>query len=146
MQKYIKLFEEFNPYSGKEFIDKLNLLAQGSSCAKDVSSVTIDNNVFSFWIDTNIPADFGDEKGFKKFKVVVSINIKDTPFIETYENGKKVLTTSLETKGENQIDLLLMNYFEATQLYNDGPINNLISHYKEIKSVQDIHRIIKTQE
>lgn len=144
--KYFKLFEEFNPYTGKEFIDKLRLFAQGSSYVNSVSSIMADENVFSFEIDTSIPADFGDERGCKTFKVVVPMNIVDTPYVETYENGKKVLTASLEVKGENQIDLLLLNYLEATQLYNDAPVQDLVDNYKNIKTVKDIQRIIKTQD
>jgi hypothetical protein len=141
---YFKLFEEFNPYTGKEFVEKLKLFAQGSPYAKSVSSVRVDNDVFFFTIETDIPADHnGDEK---TFKVVVPMNIKDVPYVETIENGKMTMKASLETKGENQIDLLLMNFIEAAQLYDDGIIDNLIAHYKEIKSVQDIARIIKTQE
>lgn len=142
--KYFKLFEEFNPYSGKQFIDKLHIYAEASPYAKKVTSVMADNNVFYFEIYTNIPADFKDQKGTKDFKVIVPMNIKDVPYVETYENGKKVLYTSLETKGENEIDLLLMNFIEATQLYNDGSVQDIVDAYKNIKKPEDIKQIIKT--
>ena len=142
--KYFKLFEEFNPYTGKEFIDKLRIYAEASPYAKKVTEIQADAGVFSFEIDTSIPADFGNEKGVKTFKVVVPMNITDVPYVDTYEDGKKVLHTSLEIKGENQIDLLLMNFIEATELYNDGSVQDIVDAYKTIKRPQDITQIINT--
>ncbi len=141
--KYIKLFEQFNPYTGKEFIDKLRIYAEASPYAKKITEIKADNDVFSFEIHTNIPADFGDQKGAKNFCVVVPMNIKDVPYVDTFENGEKVLHTALETKGENEIDLLLMNFIEATQLYDDGSVQDIVDAHKNIKSPQDITRIIK---
>ena len=142
--KHFKLFEEFNPYSGSQFIDKLKIYADASPYAKKVTEIRADDGAFSFEIDTNIPAEFGNQKGFKSFKVVVPMNIQDMPYVDTFEDGKKVLHTSLEIKGENQIDLLLMNYIEATQLYNDGSIQDIVDAHKTIKTSQDITRIINT--
>ena len=142
--KHFKLFEEFNPYTGKEFIDKLRIYALASPYAKKVTEIKADEGAFSFEIHTNIPAEFSDENGDKTFIVVVPTNIKDTPYVDTFENGKKVLHTSIEIKGENEIDLLLMNYIEATQLFNDGSIQSIVDAHKTIKSPQDITRIINT--
>lgn len=142
--KHFKLFEEFNPYTGKEFIDKLRIYAEASPYAKKITQIKADAGVFSFEILTSIPAEFGAQKGVKTFRVVVPMNIKDIPYVDTYEDGKKVLHTSLEIKGENEIDLLLMNYIEATQLYNDGSVQDIVDAYKTIKSPQDITRIINT--
>ena len=142
--KYFKLFEEFNPYTGKEFIDKLRIYAEASPYAKNVTEIKANAGSFSFEIETSIPADFGDQKGVKSFKVTVPINITDIPYVDTYENGKLVLHTALEIKGENEIDLLLLNFIEATALYNDGSIQDIVDAYKTIKTSQDITRIINT--
>lgn len=142
--KHFKLFEEFNPYSGSQFIDKLKIYADASPYAKKVTEIKANTGSFSFEIETSIPADFGDQKGVKSFKVTVPTNMIDVPYVDTYENGKLVLHTTLEIKGENEIDLLLLNFIEATALYNDGSIQDIIDAHKTIKTSQDITQIINT--
>ena len=141
---HFKLYEEFNPYTGKAFIEKLRLYALASDSTKKVTPVVVGKGILSFNIETTIPADF-QPTGVKSFEVIVPTNIKDSPYVETYENGKLVLTTSIEVENENEIDLILINFIEATQLYNDGPIQDIVDAVDRVKTPKDIKDIIKTR-
>lgn len=139
--KYIKLFEEFKRDHPIEFIELLKLYAEASEFVTSVTKIAADETKMTFSIDTNIPGDY--KPGKKMFKVFVPSNLNDSAYIDTYESGEKVLRTSIQPKGENKMYVMLMNYIEIAQLYNDGIIEKIVSRYKEIKSVDDIKNIIK---
>ena len=139
--KYVKLFEEFNPYSGKQFADKLKIYAEAAECVKSVSPYTIENNLIVFDVYTNIPGDY--KLGNKVFKVCIPTNIVSKAYVETYESGQKVFTTGLEPDHENDINDILYNYIEALELYDDTTIENLVDAYQSIKTVKDIQNIVK---
>jgi len=139
--KHLKLFEEFNPYTGKQFADKLKIYAEASIVTVSVSPYEFDENKIIFSIYTNIPGDYN--AGNKVFKVSIPTNLVSKSYVETYEGGKEVLNTSLEPDGENDINDILLNYIEACELYDDSTTENIVDAYKEIKSPEDIKKIIK---
>lgn len=139
--KYIKLFEEFNPYTGKVFAEKMRLYAEASEYVVNVSKITELTDAVSFTISTEIPTDF-QPTGKKTFKVIIPTDIENTPYVETYENNKLVLTTSLEAKGENDIELILINFIEATGLFDDTVIQAIVDKHDKIKTVADIKHLI----
>lgn len=139
--KYLKLFEEFNPYSGKQFVDKLRIYTQASPVVKSISPNVIEDNRISFDVFTNIPGDYSS--GNKTFRVTIPVNIVSKAKVETFEDGKKVFTAALEPDGENDINNILYNYIEALGLYDDSSIENLVDSYRDINTVSDIKKIIK---
>ncbi len=137
--KYIKLFEEFNPYTGKQFVDKLRIYAEASIITKSVSPCTFTNNTISFDINTSIPGDYNKE--CKMFRVLIPIDTVSKSYVDTYEGSKKVFRTSLEPDSENDINNILLNYIEACQLYDDSFIESVVDAYKTITCPDDIKNI-----
>lgn len=144
--KYFKLYEEFNQTDGKKFIEKLTIYAKGGRDVKKVSSVKKNEyGEYYFEISTTQPGDF--VIGAKKsFRVYVPTNIKNFPYVDTYEAGRRVFNASLEPKGENDPELILINFIEATNLYDDSVTQDLADAYEKITTVEDITKIIKTQD
>ena len=138
--RHFKLFEEFNPYTGKVLIEKMKLYAEASEYVAKITPVVSEDDKLSFKIITKIPAEF-ETTGTKTFKIIVPTNA-DKPYVETYENDKLVLTTSIEIKGEDDVDLILINYIEATQLYDDSIAQAIVDKHDKIKTIQDIRHII----
>jgi len=138
--KHLKLFEEFNPYTGMSFAEKLCIYAEASEVATKVTPILKAKNSLSFKIMTSIPGDYNG--GHKSFEVVIPTDIVNKAYVITYENDKKVLTTSLEPQNENDINDILMNYIEATQIYDDSSVENIVDAYNQIKSPDDIKNII----
>lgn len=139
--KHLKLFEEFNPYTGKQFADKLKIYAEASIITKSVSPYVFTNNMITFDIYTNIPGDYNT--GNKVFKVLIPTNTTSKSYVETYEGGKKVSKNYLQPDKENDINNILMNYVEVCGLYDDSSIENVVDAYKTITSAEDIKKIIK---
>ena len=141
-----KLFEEFNPYTGLELSKKLRLFAQGSESAIRVTEIDQDEKVFVFKIYTNIPANIVED-GEKIFRVEIPFSQVEGARIITYDSkagSKKEFETAIEVDGENDLNVILMNFLEATQLYDDGSVQNLVDSSKHIHTIEDIKRIIKT--
>lgn len=140
-----KLFEEFNPYSGLELAKKLHLYAEASSNVKYVTSIIEKEKTFEFVIHTNNRADFVDN-GFKVLKVEIPFSDVYKAEVVTFEGEpkdlKKVLTTSIEIPGEDNLEVILLNYLEAANLYDDSDVQRLIDDCKKIKNVQDIKKIV----
>lgn len=139
--KHLKLFEEFNPYTGKQFADKLRIYAEASELTKSVSPYKFVENTIIFNIYTDIPGDYNN--GNKVFKVSIPTDIVSKSYVDTYEDGKHVLRTSLEPETENDINNILLNYIEVCGLYDDSSIENIVDAYEKISSIEDIKRIIK---
>lgn len=140
--KHLKLFEEFNPYTGRKFAQKLVIYAKASSIVRNVTPIKETPHDLSFEIHTNVPGD--TKMGDKIFKVIIPDNYVDKAYVETYEGGEKVFTASLEPDGENDINDILMNYIEATELYDDSAIEKIVDAYRNIDSPDDIKRLVRT--
>ena len=146
--KHVKLFEQFNPYDPLEIIHKFRILAEGSGCVRFCTDIEKVGHWYQFFAHTNVNSHFEDN-GYKIFKV----KVHDTEFhltkVEFYEGKKgemkKVLSTDIEIEGENNLDVIIINYLEVTQMYDDTLVQNLVDCFHKIKSVKDIQRLTKYQ-
>lgn len=142
-KSYVKLFEEFTRKTGVPFIEKLHLFAQASDIPTRLTEIEDSGVDTSFKIDTKIPGDFNG--GTKSFKVVIPFNMA-SPYVETYETGKMVLKTGIESVNpENttpEINIFL-NYVEVTQLFNDPVVEMLGDNFHKFKDPEEIKTAIK---
>jgi hypothetical protein len=138
--KSMMLFEEFTAITGKPFIEKLRIYALASDSVKKVSQISLKGKELTFTIETNLPGDYNGDT--KTFNVVVPTD-RSVPYVETYEGGKKVLTVKIEPMG-GQEEFSIMNYLEATQLFNDPSIRSIVDIYKDLKDPQQIRNMIKS--
>jgi hypothetical protein len=141
IMKHFKLFEEFNKLTGKKFIDKLRLYAEASPVSKKVSPIRLTSNDYLFDIVSNIPAE--NSSGEKTFLIKVPTDIVSKVLVTTYVEGKEVFSQNLEPDGENDIDVILRNFIEAAQLYDDTIIETIIAAHDKVHTVNDIHNLIK---
>jgi len=145
---HFKLFEEFNPFSSKELAVKLKLYADGSGNTRFTTPIKRNGEYYEFMIHTNDRSEFVDE-GFKVYKVRVHCNKIEDLEVITYEgeagNRKRVRTSSLEISGENDLEVILINYFEVTQIYDDTTVRILVDNCHKIKTQEDIDDLLKSQ-
>ena len=134
---HVKLFEEFNLYSIKKLVDKLRIYAEASDVATSVSSIKDHDSKLSFSIFTNLPGDKFD--GNKSFVITVS---REGITVETFIENKSEIKVSLEPAGENDIHTILINFIEATSLYNDGIIEAIVDAHKNVNTPSDIKKIL----
>ena len=137
--KHFKLFEEFNLLTGKNFVEKLRTYAMGSSVPDSVSPVKEEEHAYTFLIVTSLPAE--NANGTKTFLVKVPVT-SDNVTVSTYVNDSLVFSEDLEPENENDINVILTNFIEAAQLYDDTQVEKLVSSHNSIKTPQDIHTLI----
>jgi hypothetical protein len=142
MQKMI-LFEEFNPYTGKQFAEKLKIYAEASENTLAVSHIVSKGEYLTFYIHTNLPGDYVNNAK-KIFLVIIPVNTVEKSRVKTFEGGKQVLEVNLEPLGENDINLILINFIEATGLFNDTATEFIVDNYKKARTPEDIKKLIKT--
>lgn len=158
--KHIAAFEEFepdqaeastelkNPYTEKELVVKLRLYALASDVPTDVTEIVKHDGAYSFDIFTEIPSDTR-EFGHKMFHIEVSDKSASASRILTYEGDKHkgykaVMDTSIEITGENNLQVILWNYIEATQLFDDNVTEDVVDACRNVHTVEDIQKIAKT--
>lgn len=137
-----KLYEQFNPYDGRALANKFRILAQASPVAKNVSLIRDEDGDYVFWIKTSIPADW--KTGNKSFKIIVTKR-KDDSKVETYEDSEKVFTSGIEIPSEDNLEVFLLDYLEATNLYDDSSIQTIVDNHDKIQSPSDIRKLIKME-
>lgn len=137
--RWIMLFEEFTLQTGKPFIEKLRMYALASAVSRRVSEIEHGENFLKFSIHTEIPGDFN---GYTKDFVVTVPTNKEIPYVETYEGGKMVLKVTIEPK-HGDVEYSVMNYLEATELYDDSSIQYIVDIYNDLKDPQQIKDVIK---
>jgi hypothetical protein len=139
------LFEQFNPYSGAELAKKLRIYAQASDIVTNVTEIKQKKKDFVFSIYTSLP---GETDGTQMFRVEIPFSQIEQARVLTFEgsgeNYKEVFSTSIEINGENDLDVILLNYLEATHLFDDNDIQALVDSAKKIQSVNDIKKITRT--
>lgn len=141
-----KLYEEFNPYSPTELAEKLRIFALASPAVTSVSEIKKGGSLV-FYIFTNLPPD-SQTSGTKTYKVVIPRGSLENSRVTTLEgpkdNQKEDFRTSIEIVGENDIQVILLNFLEATDLYDDNVIEDLVDSAEEIENTEDIKKIIST--
>lgn len=136
------MIEKFDSYTRKQFAEKLKMYAEASSKVLDVSPIVKRRENLTFYIHTELP---GDVDGTNKiFLVIIPLNKNEKLRVKTFEGNKQVMEASLEPRGEKTIDSVLINFIEATELYDDTVIQFITDRYKEIRTPEDIKKIIKT--
>lgn len=140
---FFKCFEEFTQDTGMPFIEKLRLYALASDVPTKVSEIKKESSEAYFVIDTKLPGDYEDNS-VKTYRVIVPFD-RSKPTVETFENGKQVMSAQLESEkdGRDVEQSVFFNYVEATQLFNDPVIEDLADNYKTTNSVEDIKKVIK---
>jgi hypothetical protein len=140
--KHIKLFEEFNPYTGKELAEKMRMFAAASDSISSVTNITQEEKDFTFTIDSKIPSENG--KGYKKFQVFIPFSQIDKARVITIENGKTTFSTNIEIKNENDLQVILTNFIEATQIFNDGVVDELVYNASKLNTISEVKKMVKT--
>jgi hypothetical protein len=135
----IQMFEEFNEKSGRDFIENLVKLCKVSKVVKKIFPIEKIGNKLTFKFDTNVRDD--NAYGNKSFKVFVPIDMSPA-YVETYEEGKKSFTATLEPKGETSITSIFIDFIEATSLFDDTQTQAIVSHIKNIHTAEDLLKIL----
>jgi hypothetical protein len=138
--KYIKLFEQFNPYNAEQLVNKMRIYAEASIQVKKVTPAKKLDGVYVFEVFSNMPDD--TMSGEKKFVITIPGEKPNQGTAQTVEGGKVVFTATLEPSNENDITNILTNYIEALNLYDDATVDQVVNAYKEIISPNDIKKII----
>ena len=141
--KHLKLFEEFNPYTGKQLADKLRMFAQASDVVTGVSEVKQVGKDFVFEISTHLKRD-GEGDGEKSFRVYIPFSQIEKARVVTIAKGKKEFSTNIEIKDENDLQVILMNFFEATGIFDDNVIDEIVYNASKLKNVQQVKTLLKT--
>jgi len=137
----IKLFEEFNEMSGRNFVKKLRMFSSMSPYVISVSKTRKEGNSLVFNIETDMPGE-NDLNCKKSFKVIVPLDTISHAKVETYEKGKLKFETTLEPANENDEKFLVINFIEATSIYDDPLVQDLVDNFDKIKDEKDIEKII----
>ena len=149
--KHIKIFEQFiketpkdeHRHTGREYAEKMRIYAEASDVPTVVTPIKKEEGSFTFSIATDIPGFFTD-KGKTTYKVVVpEICIEKVPYVITMEDGEETLKTSLEISGENKMNILLYNFIEATNLYDDHFITAIVNRNHSALTSEDIRKFVK---
>lgn len=138
--KYVELYEEFNSYGGFEFVNKLVIYAKASEYVKDVSEISTESSFLKFIIFSTIPADNGK---LTNFEVSVPIHAIDDIKIKTVVDTVIIRTDKVSPSHENERDVILVNFIEICNLYNDSVVTSIVDAYDSIKNPEDIKNIIK---
>jgi hypothetical protein len=138
--RYLQLFEEFNPYTGEELAKKLRMLASASDVVSKASPITQEKKDFVFMLNTKLKGDHGN----LDYKVFIPFSQIEKARVVTFQNGKQTFSANIEVANENDIDIILTNFIETTQLFDDTQVGEIIENYKKLNSVEDVKKLLKT--
>jgi hypothetical protein len=141
------MFEDFNPYSSKEIAEKLHMYAEASAIPTEVSPVRKKGEDYSFQIFTKTPSDKRNF-GHKLYVVEIPADVQASRVV-TFEGSRekgytKSEDTTLEVVGENDIVVILTNYIEACQLFDDNIVAEIVAACKRVTSEEEIEKIAQT--
>ena len=141
---HFKLFEDYNPYDGPELTKKLHLYARASESSYDVANIEQNDKHSFFDFHTKIPSDFRSF-GFKKLEIKIPHKQMGKALVITHEGTptdmKQVLVTTIEIPSENNLEVILMNFLEATLLYDDNVVQVIVDACQKIRDVTDIQKM-----
>jgi hypothetical protein len=124
----------------KALAEKFHIFAKASEVPTKVTDLEEKRGNYTFEIYTKLPHDIATD-GDKSFVIVVPKELSKIPYVETYEGKRKVLTTKLETTNEDLIKIMLMDFIEATELFDDPLIQNIVDKHQEVKNPDDVKRL-----
>ena len=134
------LSPKLNP---RTVIDMLKVYADASTKKTHVTPINSDGKFYTFTIETNIPGDTV-EGSYKSYKVMIDKGDLTNSLVETWEDGKMVFKTTLEVDGERDMSVILTNFIEAAELYDDTSAGYIVDARDKVKNPDDIKRMIKT--
>lgn len=118
------------------------MFSAASDSVKSVSDITQEKKDFIFTIDSKMPSENGN--GTKKFKVFIPFSQIEKARVVTIEDGKTTFSTDIEIKNENDLQVILINFIEATQIFNDGAVEELVNHASKLNTVAEVKKMVKT--
>jgi hypothetical protein len=133
------MFEEFNERTGRDFVENLVKLCKVSKVVTKLFPVEKEGNKLTFKIDTNLRDD--NAAGNKSFKVFVPVDMSPA-YVETYEEGKKTFTATLEPDGETSMMSIFIDFIEATSLFDDPVAQTIVTNIKKIHTIEDLVKIL----
>ena len=135
-----------NPFDSKKVFRLLNLLAKASPNTKHITEIKTVADTSAFAFQSTQPDD--TMKKLLTYKVSMD-NASDDPIssieVITDDGTHRIAKSGVEIKGENDIEVIVNNFIDFTNLYNDGPINSITNVILDINSVEQIKKIINDQ-
>lgn len=132
-----------NPFTPDKTFELLYILTKASDEAKNVTPIKEVAKTRTFMFKSNQPND-NMTKDYT-FKVVMT-DLKDKITVERM-GEEKALITPITVENENDIEVIVDNYIEATNIYYDGVIDTITNtNLDDIKTVEDVKKIVKDQD
>jgi hypothetical protein len=135
-----KIWESSNQ-SCEKIAQILHTYAEASPVSVEVTPVEVDKNRWTFRVFTDIPSD--NTSGHKNFNVVVCQPLSDS-YVEILSDDRKVSKVTLEAQTDHNIEIILKNFIEIVELYDDPIIQHIISDHKNITSPDQIRKMLRT--
>ena len=135
-----------NPFTPDRTFNLLYILTQASDSVKNISSIKNVANTKVFSFISNQPND-NMTKDYT-FKVIMTDKMDKISIERTGDKTPLVtpLVTPITVTDENDIEVIVNNYIEATNIFYDGVIDAITNtDLDAIKSVKDVKKIIKDQ-
>ena len=118
----------------------LRTYAQASPVATEVTPLTRDQDSIAFRVFTDIPSD--NFSGNKNFYVVVKHTVSNS-YVEIMDDEKEITKVSLEAKAEHNTEVIIRNFIEIAELYDDPIIQHIISKHRNVSSPEDIQKLLQ---
>ena len=118
----------------------LHTYAEASPVSIEVTPIKVDQNCWNFRVFTNIPSD--NSSGHKNFNVMICYPVVDS-YVEILDDDKKISKVTLEALTDHSIEIILKNFIEIAELYDDPIIQHIISDHKSITSPDQIRKMLR---
>lgn len=133
-----------NPYNPKELCEKFHLFAQASESVSKVSAIRKEDGDYVFDIKSTQPND--DMTSVLCYIVRVPHNRISGITVTTTINSKETFHSTIEIPDENNLNVILDNYLEACDLYNDAPVDDLVLQATKLHTVAQVKAVVANQD
>ena len=131
---------ESSSQSCEKIAQILHTYAEASPVSVEVTPITVDKNCWTFRIFTDIPSD--NSPGRKNFVVVICQPLVNS-YVDIMDNDRKVSKVTLEALSDHNTEIILRNFIEIAELYDDPIIQHIISDHKSITSPDQIRKMLR---
>ena len=118
----------------------LHTYAEASPVSIEVTPISKDQGRYSFKIFTDIPSD--NSQGRKNFFVAICQPISNS-YVEILDDDRVITKVSIEAKTDRNTEVILKNFIEIAELYDDPIIQHIIADHKNITSPGQIEKMIR---